>query len=42
MKKLMNTIMSFFKALAKARAASVLARAGHFEKAKQLYQKESV
>lgn len=38
MKKLVQSIMSFFEALARARAATALTRAGEFEKAKSLYK----
>lgn len=40
MKKFLQSVMSFFEAMAQARAAAALTRAGQFEKAKQLYQKK--
>ena len=42
MKTVLKVIKSFFKSMAQARGASALARAGYFEKAKQLYQKEKI
>jgi hypothetical protein len=39
MKKILKAILSFFEAMAQARAAAVLTRAGQVEQAKKLYQK---